>query len=113
MTPQLPFGLMTVQELKRRLDAGEAVHLLDVRQPAEHEIAALPGSQLVPLNQLVGRLEEVTPAAGVPVVVYCHHGVRSQHGAMALVRHGLREVYSLRGGIDAWSCEVDASVPRY
>ena len=113
MTPQLPFKLMTVQELARRMVAGERVYLLDVRQPAEHALAALPDSQLVPLNDLADRIAEVKPPAGVPVVVYCHHGVRSQHGAMALVQNGHSEVYSLHGGIDAWSLEVDPNVPRY
>jgi rhodanese-related sulfurtransferase len=113
MTPQLPFKLMTVQELDRRQRAGEPFYLLDVRQPAEHALAALPGSKLIPLNQLLERIAEVEPPAGVPVVVYCHHGIRSQHGAMALVQHGLTEVYSLHGGIDAWSLEVGPNVPRY
>lgn len=113
MSPGLPFQLMTVRELARRMGAGEPVYLLDVRQPAEHALAALPGSHLIPLHLLPGRISEVRPPAGAPVVVYCHHGVRSQHGAMALVQGGLTDVYSLHGGIDAWSCEVDPNVPRY
>ena len=90
-----------------------AVALIDVRQAWENELAALPDSKLIPLNELAGRMAEITPLAGIPVVVYCHHGIRSQSAAALLERSGVKEVYSLAGGIDAWSCEVDPSVPRY
>jgi rhodanese-related sulfurtransferase len=111
MTP--PFGLMTPRELADKLAAGEAIFLLDVRRPEEHAFAALPGSVLIPLHQLAERLGEVTPPEGAAVVVYCHHGVRSQHGAYFLVQQGFANVHSLQGGIDAWSQGVDAGVPRY
>ena len=104
---------MSVKDLAARLDAGEALYLLDVRQPPEHQLAALPNSKLIPLNQLMARAGEIDCPAGVPIVVYCHHGVRSQMAAQALARIGHAEVYSLAGGIDAWSLEVDAKVPRY
>ncbi len=102
-----------VQELAARLAAGEPVHLLDVRLPWEHAIAALPSSQLIPLQQLKAQASEVSCPAGVPLVVYCHHGVRSLNGAYLLEQLGFPEVYSLAGGIDAWSVEVDPKVPRY
>ncbi len=104
---------MTVHELAERLRGGQLVHLLDVRQPWEHDLVALPESQLIPLGELTFRHDEVTPAAGVPVVVYCHHGIRSLNGAHLLVQHGLTDVFSLAGGIDAWSLFVDPTVPRY
>ena len=102
-----------VHQLAARLAAGEAVYLLDVRQPWEHESASLPGSKLIPLNQLAARLSEVCPPPGVPLVVYCHHGVRSLSAATGLERLGFSDVFSLAGGIDAWSVEIDPSVPRY
>jgi rhodanese-related sulfurtransferase len=102
-----------VRQLAARLDAGEAVYLLDVRQPWEHQTAALPGSKLIPLQQLVARVGEVVCPTGVPLVVYCHHGIRSQSGASALEQLGFPDVYSLAGGIDAWSLEVDPRMPRY
>ena len=105
MVPQID-----VRELKRRLDAGEPTYLLDVRQPWEHELAALPGSVLVPLPELLSRLDEVQPPEGALVVVYCHHGLRSLSGASILERLG---AVSLSGGIEAWSLFVDAGVPRY
>ncbi len=104
---------MTVRELNERQRAGEAFYLLDVRQPQEHALAALPDSVLIPLNQLMARAGEIDCPEGVPLVVYCHHGVRSRMAAEALLRLGHEEVYSLAGGIDAWSVEVDARVPRY
>lgn len=104
---------MTPRELADRLAAGGPVVLVDVRQPLEHQLAALPNSQLIPLPQLAARVSEVQPAAGCPVVVYCHHGIRSQTGAALLARAGHPDVYSLVGGIDAWSLQVDPRIPRY
>jgi rhodanese-related sulfurtransferase len=101
-----------VRQLAARLQAGEPVYLLDVRQPWEHDLAALPGSQLIPLDQLAARAGEVQPAPDALVVVYCHHGVRSRTGAALLESRGLPAV-SLAGGIDAWSLAVDPAVPRY
>ena len=103
---------ITAKQLADRLAAGERFHLLDVRPPAEHALAALPGSQLVPLNELVVRLAEVQVPEGCTLVVYCHHGVRSMHAGMFLAQHGFAPL-SLEGGIEAWSCEVDPSMPRY
>ena len=73
----------------------------------------LPGSRLIPLNELPARAGEVDPPEGAAVVVYCHHGVRSLSGAALLERLGFRDVASLAGGIDAWSRFVDPAVPRY
>lgn len=108
-----PIRQMTVQELARKLAAREPVYLLDVRQPWEHKLAALPGSVLIPLPELARRTDEVRPPADATVVVYCHHGVRSRTGASVLLQSGLTDVVSLAGGIDAWSLEVDGSVPQY
>jgi rhodanese-related sulfurtransferase len=104
---------ISVRQLADRIAAGEPVYLLDVRQPEEHAVAALPNSTLIPLGELSGRAAEVEPPAGSLVVVYCHHGIRSLTGAFLLQQAGIGNVASLAGGIDAWSREVDASVPRY
>ncbi len=108
MVPQIG-----VHELSERLRAGERLCLVDVRQPWEHEIAALPGSVLIPLDELAQRADEVEPPAGATVVAYCHHGMRSLSAAVILARAGHAGVVSLRGGIDAWSREIDSTVPRY
>jgi len=99
-------------ELKALLDSGKPVVLVDVRQPEEHAYCALPDSVLIPLGELMGRIEEVQPEEGATVVVYCHHGVRSLSGAALLRRAGI-EAASLAGGIDRWALTVDATVPRY
>lgn len=100
-------------ELKRKLDAGEPVYLVDVRNDDEHAYCRLPDSLLVPLPELPARVEEVQPPAGALVVVYCHHGVRSLRGAAVLAAAGHADVASLAGGIDAWSLVIDPAVPRY
>ncbi len=105
---------ISVEELARRLQAGEPTHLVDVRQPWEHDLASLPNSQLIPLPELASRLDEIEPAEAELVVVYCHHGVRSLSGAVLIERRIPEErVASLAGGIDAWSLRVDAKTPRY
>ena len=99
--------------LAKKLAAGEPVYLLDVREPWEHDTARLPDSTLIPLGELPNRVEEVDPPPGVPVVVYCHHGIRSLSGAAILEMNGFPEAYSLGGGIEAWSLLIDPTVPRY
>ena len=101
------------RQLAAKRKAGEAVHLLDVRQVWEHEAAALPDGQLIPLNELAHRAAEVRPPPGSLLVVYCHHGVRSLSAAAYLERLGHTNVASLSGGIDAWSQLIDPTVPRY
>jgi rhodanese-related sulfurtransferase len=103
---------ITVQELARRQENGEPVFLLDVRRPEENQFCALPDSVLIPLQELPNRLGEIKPE-GRPIVVYCHHGVRSLRAAGILVESGYSKVYSLSGGIDAWSLFIDRRVPRY
>lgn len=105
---------ITPEDVKARLDAGESVYLLDVRQPEEHAHCRLPGSVLVPLGELPFRVGELDPPAGATVVVYCHHGIRSLSGAAILQQTaGLENVYSMTGGIEAWSQRIDPAVPRY
>ena len=86
--------------------------LLDVRFPDEHAWVALPDSVLIPLPELDERADELEALRGRPVVVYCHHGVRSLDGAAYLLSRGL-EAVSLRGGIDLYSLQVDPTLPRY
>ena len=100
-------------DLAAKRTAGEAVPLLDVRQAWEHETSALPESPRIPLDQLMHRAAEIKRPDGALLVVYCHHGVRSLSAAALLQRLGHTNVFSLVGGIDAWSQQVDPSVPRY
>jgi rhodanese-related sulfurtransferase len=100
-------------ELAQKIQSGEKIYLLDVRQSWENEICALPNSILIPLGELPSRIEEVNPTEDAFVVVYCHHGVRSLSGAAILQQYGLNKVASLWGGIEAWSLLVDSKIPRY
>src|SRR4051812_35553329 len=101
------------RDLATKMANDHPIYLLDVRQPQEHDTAAIPGSVLIPLNELGTRAGEIRPEPGALLVVYCHHGMRSLSGASLLQRLGHENVVSLAGGIDAWSCEVDPSIPRY
>ena len=104
---------ITPADLARKLAAGEPVYLLDVRELGEHAFCRLPGDTLIPLGELVARATEIEPPAGVPVVAYCHHGVRSLRAVGFLRTQGFDTAVSLAGGIDAWSREIDPGIPRY
>jgi sulfur-carrier protein adenylyltransferase/sulfurtransferase len=99
------------EELKRWLDEGRDVVVLDVRTPLEHDIAHIEGARLVPLQELRDRLGELDPAA--TIVAHCHSGMRSAQAVSFLRRMGYDRARNLAGGIDAWSTRVDPAVPRY
>ncbi len=101
---------ITVQELKRRLDAGEQIFLLDVREPVEYQIANI-GGYLIPLNQLPNRLKELDPSK--EIIVHCRSGVRSANAVQFLEQQGFKHVKNLIGGILQWSNIVDPSIPKY
>ena len=100
------------EDVKAKLDAGEPILLVDVRQPEEYAHCRLADSVLIPLGELPSRTEEID-AEDQLVVVLCHHGIRSISGAAMLHHAGVTNVASMHGGIDAWSLRVDPSVPRY
>lgn len=102
---------VSATELKNRIQNEPHLVLLDVREPNEFEYARIENSVLIPLNQIPQRLGELNPQQDI--VVICHHGVRSSQACMYLVHSGFKHVANLTGGIDAWSCECDSSVPRY
>jgi rhodanese-related sulfurtransferase len=104
---------MSPEELAELLKGEKPPHLLDVRQPEEHETAVLPDSKLIPLGQLATRASEIAAWKDEDVVVYCHHGVRSMMAIGGLRMMGFKKLHNLTGGIDAWSLKVDATVPRY
>jgi sulfur-carrier protein adenylyltransferase/sulfurtransferase len=99
-------------ELKRRLERGDDIQVIDVREPHEYEIARLPGTTLIPLSQVVGRMNEIDPSR--ETIVHCKGGVRSARAIESLQRAGFAgSLINLKGGITAWSNEVDPSVPKY
>ncbi|MDD3650679.1 rhodanese-like domain-containing protein [Immundisolibacter sp.] len=104
---------LSVQALKAARDAGTAAdwQLIDVREPWEHALCALPGAVLMPMRGLPQRLRELDPAR--TTVVLCHHGVRSHQVAVWLERNGFKDVVNLRGGMDAWAREIEPEMAVY
>jgi adenylyltransferase/sulfurtransferase len=102
---------MSACELKRKMDAREAFELIDVREPFEYEIARIDGSKLIPLGEITERTDELQREQ--TIVVHCHSGGRSAEAVRLLQQRGFTNVYNLEGGIDAWSDEIDPSVPKY
>ena len=103
---------ITATDLKQRLDRGDDIQIIDVREPNEYDVARIPGAKLIPLGQVVGRQEEIDPER--ETVVHCKGGVRSARAIEALTGAGFRgKLVNLKGGITAWSNDVDPSVPKY
>jgi rhodanese-related sulfurtransferase len=107
--PDVAFDI-DVRELKRRLDAGESLPILDVREPEEFRLVNL-GGQLMPFGILPVRMDELERTA--ELIVVCHHGNRSWVATELLRKNGFARARNLAGGIDAWSRLIDPSVPRY
>ena len=96
-----------------KLSKDERPLLIDCREADELLICRIEGHEWVPLREFPQRLEAIRADAGRGVVVYCHHGMRSQHAAEFLRSHGIGLAFSMSGGIDMWSDIIDGSVPRY
>lgn len=104
-------GAIEPVALKARLERGENILILDVREPNEVFIAPFPGATHIPMRDIPSRLAELDRDR--EIVVVCHHGVRSALVAMDLVHLGFEHVLNLSGGIDAWSETADPTTPRY
>jgi sulfur-carrier protein adenylyltransferase/sulfurtransferase len=102
---------VSVQELKRKLDAREPIQLIDVREPFESEIAKIDNARLIPLGELPGRLNQLEHESYT--VVHCHTGKRSAQAVQLLRGAGFQNVFNLEGGIDRWSDEIDPTVEKY
>jgi rhodanese-related sulfurtransferase len=102
---------ITVAVVAARLAAGDAITLLDVREPWEYERAHLPNATLIPLATMTSAVSSLDPA--LEYVVYCHHGMRSAMAANWLVSQGFAHVSNMTGGIDAWSLGIDPAVAQY
>jgi adenylyltransferase/sulfurtransferase len=111
MTGELPE--ISVTELDERLERGDQLSLVDVREPHEREIADLPevGQLRIPLGQLLDRVSELE--RDVPVILYCRSGSRSGWATQELRALGFENVWNLEGGLLAWKDDVDPSIPAY
>ena len=108
---ETPVDEISAEEVKRKLDAREPMILLDVREPHEYEISRIDSARLIPLGELPTRMDELERET--TIIVHCHSGVRSAHAVQLLRAAGFARAINLAGGIDAWSVEVDPTVPRY
>jgi adenylyltransferase/sulfurtransferase len=104
---------ITPRAAKLRLDRGENLFILDVREPIEYQMSHLPGATLIPMGTLPSRVGEIAARRDEEVIVLCHHGIRSQMVSGWLRKHGFKKVKNLEGGIDRWAAEADPSIPRY
>ena len=103
---------ITATELKKRMDNGDDIQLIDVRQPDEYAFAKIEGAKLIPLGEIVNRMDELNQNR--ETIVHCKAGGRSAQAIEALKRAGYTgELKNLRGGITAWSNEVDSKIPKY
>jgi rhodanese-related sulfurtransferase len=100
------------EEVKSMLDQAEHFLLIDCREPWEFQTASITGAELIPMGDIPARAhQELDPEEHI--VVVCHHGVRSMNVTAWLRQQGFEKAQSMRGGMDAWSLQVDGAVPRY
>lgn len=109
--PVLETEEITVRQLKARMDAGENLTVIDVREPYEYAIARIPGTKLIPLGQIEERASELDP--NQEIILQCRSGKRSADALNRLKAKGFNRLKNLVGGITAWSEEIDPSVPKY
>ena len=101
-------------EAKSRLTGTDAAVLIDVREPEEFALAHIDGSHLLPMQSIPGELQHLEALADErDLLVLCHHGVRSLQVVAWLLERGIENCFSVTGGIDRWSREIDPGVPRY
>lgn len=98
-------------DLLARTEPNDQPILLDVREPWEFDICRLDGARLIPMRQIPASIGELETEQ--PVVVICHHGIRSQQVALYLEHQGFSRVYNLRGGVDGWARDVDPAMAKY
>jgi adenylyltransferase/sulfurtransferase len=102
---------ITPQEVKRMMDENQPFVLIDVREPREFQRCRIAGSRLIPLAEVPKRIHELDSSQ--EVVVHCRSGQRSAKAVEWLIKAGFRKIHNLKGGILAWSDQVDPSVPKY
>ena len=102
---------ITPREVKSMMERGQKFLLVDVREKWEFDTSGIEGAVLIPMREIPSNLSKFEEADNI--IVFCHHGIRSLSAAAWLEHLGVTPVYSLAGGIDAWSCEVDPKIPRY
>ena len=112
MSAELPLEI-DVLSVKDMFDRGEDFLLLDCREPDEYSLARITNSKHIPMNQIPVRIDELNALRPKRIVVHCHHGGRSLRVTKWLRQQGFSNAQNMDGGIDAWSLQIDTSVPRY
>jgi sulfur-carrier protein adenylyltransferase/sulfurtransferase len=110
-TAEVKIPEVTAPQLKQMMDENKPFVLIDVREPHEYQICSIPGSKLIPLGDVPRRMNELNSADDI--VVHCKSGMRSAKAVDLLMKSGFRKIHNLKGGILAWSDQVDSSVPKY
>jgi rhodanese-related sulfurtransferase len=110
--PDLPLEI-ACQDVKAKVDAGDDFILLDCREADEYAIAKIDAALFLPMSEIQQRLGELAGDRDRQIIVHCHHGGRSLRVAQWLRQQGFSRAQSMSGGIDAWSLQIDARVPRY
>ena len=106
------FTEISVDDVQAKLAAGEPFRLIDIREAAEHRTCHIAAAELKPLSQMGQWISELENH-DEDIVLYCHHGMRSERACAFLANSGVTNVKNMIGGIDEWSLRVDPSVPRY
>jgi len=104
---------ITPEEVKAKLDAGEALHVIDVRENHEVAICALDDAEHIPMMSLFLGMKTTAAAQDAPIVVICHHGIRSLEATQFLQMQGFEDVKSMAGGVEAWAVRIDSTMARY
>ncbi len=107
----MSYSSISPVDLNARLERGEQLVLIDVREPEEYELARIEGARLFPLSRMDDWAASLNPED--EIVVLCHHGIRSAHVCSWLARNGFPRIHNLSGGIDLWSRQIDPRVARY
>jgi len=112
-SPAIEISAVDAAKALRDTPPSAALLLLDCRTPEEHATACIAGAKLLPMQELPERVAEVSAWKEKPIIVHCHHGMRSLRVAKWLREQGFSLAQSMQGGIDAWSTDVDPTVPKY
>ena len=105
---------INAEEVRSRMDAGEELCMIDVREVAEFNTAKIESANLIPMNTIPQELQTLeAQSERMPLIVFCHHGMRSLQVVNWLRGQGVKACQSMSGGIDRWSLEIDTTVPRY
>jgi rhodanese-related sulfurtransferase len=116
LPPHYPFKPeweVTPRQVKAMQEQQADCLFIDCRTPQEWDLVRLPGTTLIPLQQWSQHLEDLEEHKDRPIIIHCHHGIRSLQMAMLLRQQGFAQTYSLAGGIDLWAIDIDPTLKRY